>query len=51
MPTTTCERCIHYRPDAINPPAGMGSCAHSLGYWHPMAPHFCREREAAHAAA
>lgn len=45
MPTTTCERCVHFRPDPINPAAGMGSCDRGQGMWHPMAPHLCRERE------
>lgn len=48
MPATTCEHCIHYRPDPINPPAGMGQCQKGNGYWHPMAPHLCKQREESH---
>ncbi|SEJ55486.1 hypothetical protein [Frateuria terrea] len=47
MPTTTCERCVHFRPDPINPEAGMGSCAKGNGYWHPSAPHLCKQHEPA----
>jgi hypothetical protein len=45
MPATHCEGCAHFRPDPINPAAGMGQCAKGNGYWHPMAPHLCRDRE------
>jgi hypothetical protein len=45
MPATLCKNCIHYRPDPINPPAGMGQCQQGHGYWHPSAPHLCRDEE------
>jgi hypothetical protein len=38
-----CEGCRHFAPDPINPPAGMGQCMKGSGYWHPMAPHLCRD--------
>jgi hypothetical protein len=47
MPAVTCQHCIHFRPNAINPVAGMGSCAKGNGMWHPAAPHLCKQREVA----
>lgn len=43
----TCELCIYFRPDRINPAAGLGTCTHPArdDAWFPNAPHFCRHRE------
>ena len=41
-PPVTCAQCQHFTPDAINPPAGMGTCCDgSMRY--PMASHHCTE--------
>lgn len=45
-PVPTCEGCRHFTRDPINPAAGMGDCLRGQGSWHPMAPHYCRKREA-----
>jgi hypothetical protein len=45
-PVPTCEGCRHFQRDRINPPAGAGNCLRGQGSWHPMAPHYCRKREA-----
>jgi hypothetical protein len=45
-PTVTCEGCRLFIRDPINPAAGMGDCERGQGRWHPMAPHYCRKREA-----
>lgn len=43
----TCETCRHFRPDPINPPAGVGTCAAGVGQLsigralHPMAVRRC----------
>jgi hypothetical protein len=47
MPATHCQGCAHFRPDPINPPAGLGQCLKGNGYWRPMAAHLCRDREPA----
>ncbi|KLD65454.1 hypothetical protein Y882_02770 [Dyella japonica DSM 16301] len=39
----TCETCRSFRPDSINPPAGIGSCAKGRLGQYPMAPHWCRD--------
>lgn len=43
-PLVTCGDCQHYRPDTVNPGAGMGRCALGAGcaYW-PMKPHRCAD--------
>jgi hypothetical protein len=43
----TCERCIHFQRDRINPIAGIGTCLHPARdeAWYPSAPHFCRHHE------
>lgn len=43
----TCEHCRHFQPDTVNPVSGMGRCLHLArhGFWHPDAPHVCRDRE------
>lgn len=38
----TCERCSHFRPDAINRVAGMGFCRKFNGYNYPAALRYCR---------
>lgn len=49
----TCETCRHFRPDQINPPAGVGICAAGVGHLsigralHPMAPRYCAGHEVA----
>lgn len=40
-----CEDCLHFTPDPINPPAGVGSCNEGYGGWHAGAPHHCRAFE------
>lgn len=47
--TTTCEHCRHFRPDRINPPAGLGSCAKQHLARYPAQPHYCRDHEKAEA--
>jgi hypothetical protein len=47
MTPERCDDCRHFIPDTINPAAGMGECAKGQGYWHPMAPHWCKQHEAA----
>jgi hypothetical protein len=48
-----CETCRHFRPDPINPPAGVGICAAGVGHLsigralHPMAPRYCAGHEVA----
>jgi hypothetical protein len=44
---TTCAGCLHFTPDPINAEAGMGHCQQGHGYWHPSAPHLCRDKEPA----
>ncbi len=41
----TCDDCIHFRRDTINPPAGLGFCELRKIAQYPMAPHYCRQRE------
>lgn len=43
-PKVRCGDCRHYRPDPLNPQAGMGSCAlgAARAYW-PMKRHRCAE--------
>lgn len=41
----TCEDCIHFRRDAINPSAGLGWCELRKVSRYPMQPHWCRQRE------
>lgn len=38
-----CKHCRYFRPDAINPPAGMGRCMHDArhGYFYPGEKHRC----------
>ncbi|MBK8068762.1 MAG: hypothetical protein IPK27_14385 [Rhodanobacteraceae bacterium] len=49
----TCETCRHFRPDPINPPAGVGICAAGVAHLsigralHPMAPRYCAGHEVA----
>ena len=40
-PSITCGNCQHFKPDAINPPAGMGTCARGHGTHYPMTTHRC----------
>lgn len=40
-PMVACENCVHYRPDAINPPTGMGDCGNGHGMHYPMQKHRC----------
>ena len=40
-PRVTCETCASYRPDTINPPAGVGDCASGHGMHYPMQRHGC----------
>jgi hypothetical protein len=42
-----CSDCHHFQRAAINPEAAMGRCMHEMrhGYWHPEAPHSCRDHE------
>ena len=40
-PPVTCEGCRHFRPDTINPEAGMGTCGAGKGVHYPMARHAC----------
>lgn len=46
MTPTTCALCRHFRPDQVNPPAGIGDCAKGHGSHYPMAKHWCRYWEA-----
>jgi len=41
----TCDHCRYFRPDAINPKAGMGKCCADArhGYFYPMEKHRCRD--------
>lgn len=41
----TCEDCIHFRRDVINPSAGLGWCELRKVSRYPMQPHWCRQRE------
>lgn len=36
-----CAGCQHFVPDAINPPAGIGSCATGHGSFYPSQRHAC----------
>lgn len=47
MTTVQCEACIHFRPDEINPVAGLGWCELRKIARYPAAPHYCRQYEAA----
>lgn len=39
-----CEGCVHFTPDSINPPAGIGDCTKGNGMFYPMEKHRCRDR-------
>lgn len=41
-PAPRCEDCVHFIPDPINPPAGVGSCKKGFGGFHAGAPHRCK---------
>lgn len=41
----TCADCRYFRPDAQNPPAGLGWCELRKVSRYPMQPHWCRQRE------
>lgn len=41
----TCEGCRYFRPDAVNPPAGLGWCELRKVSRYPMQPHYCKQRE------
>lgn len=43
----TCSDCVHFHPDPLNPPAGMGRCMHPVrhGYWHAQAKHRCVDHD------
>lgn len=40
-PRVTCETCASFKPDTINPAAGVGSCNRGHGTYYPMQPHGC----------
>lgn len=40
-PRLTCEGCIRFQPDGVNPAAGRGSCASGHGDHYPMQRHGC----------
>jgi hypothetical protein len=40
-PRVTCETCTHWKPDTINPAAGVGDCASGHGTHYPMQRHGC----------
>lgn len=40
----TCDECIWFRRDDINPKDGLGWCALRNVSRYPMAPHYCRQR-------
>jgi len=40
-PSVCCEGCRHFRPDSINPPAGLGSCSAGHGVYYPKQAHVC----------
>ncbi len=40
-PHVTCATCTHWRPDAINPAAGVGDCASGHGAHYPVQRHGC----------
>ena len=40
-PPVTCSDCAYYRPDTVNPDAGMGTCGAGKGTHYPMARHTC----------
>lgn len=42
-PTPSCSTCVHFTPDPINPPEGMGACIVGRGMWHARAPHACAD--------
>ena len=41
----TCELCVHFRRDAINPVTGLGFCTLRKVAKYPMEPHYCRQFE------
>lgn len=40
-PRITCETCASFKPDTINPAAGVGTCAIGHGMHYPMQRHGC----------
>ena len=44
--TVTCEDCRYFRRDDINPEVGLGFCTLRKFAKYPLAPHYCRQREA-----
>lgn len=44
-PHVTCEGCASFRPDPMNPAAGMGGCASGHGYHYPMQRHGCGDHK------
>lgn len=40
-PRVTCGTCKHFRPDSVNPDAGIGACAEGHGTHWPMRQHTC----------
>ena len=44
-PRVTCETCAHYRPDTVNPAAGVGGCASGHGTHYPMQRHGCGDHK------
>ena len=41
----TCDDCIHFRRDEINPAAGLGFCPLRKVSRYPEQPHYCGQRE------
>lgn len=42
---TTCQHCIHYQRNRLNPEAGLGSCRLGLVSRYPNERHSCRKGE------
>lgn len=40
-PRVQCQGCRHFKPDTVNPEAGMGECAVGMGNHYPMQRHGC----------
>lgn len=40
-PRVACETCTSFKPDTVNPAAGMGTCASGHGMHYAMQPHPC----------
>ena len=45
MSVITCNTCRYFRPDDINPPAGLGWCPLRKVARYPEQPHYCKQRE------